>query len=64
MNVKYLVIEMDDIEMNYVVDDLDELIKEVYEVELLNGESEDNVKKYFNNNFKVFEIKGEIKELN
>jgi len=62
--IKYLVIDVNDISFNYVVDDLDSLIKEMYEVELLSGKSENEIKGYFNNNHKVFEINGEIKELN
>jgi hypothetical protein len=62
--IKYLVIDVNDVSFNYVVDDLDSLIKEMYEVELLNGKSEDEVKEYFNSSHKVFEINGEVKELN
>jgi hypothetical protein len=60
--IKYLVIDIYD-NFNYIVDDLDSLIKEMYEVELLNGKSKDEVKEYFNSSHKIFEIKGEIKEL-
>jgi hypothetical protein len=62
--MKYLIIEVKDVFCNYIVDDLDSFIEEVYEVDLLNGVSKDKVKEWFNNNFKVFEINGEIKELN
>ena len=61
---KYLVIYFNDVNDSYIVEDLLLLINEMYEVELLNGEDFDSVDKKFYSYHKVFEINGEIKELN
>lgn len=62
--MKYLIIEIDRVDYHYyIVEELNNIIREMYEVELLNGKSEDEVRKYFFENYKVFEIDGEIKEL-
>lgn len=60
---KYLVIELDDVSYNYIVSDLDSLIKEMYECEL-DRESFEEVSNKFYSSHKVFEINGEIKALN
>jgi hypothetical protein len=47
----------------FMVNDLNELINEMYEVDLMNGDSFDTVKGYFFDNFIVFESDSEIKEV-
>jgi hypothetical protein len=64
MKKQFLVIDLNDISFNYIVDDLDSLINEMYEVELLNGESLETVTGWFYDNHKVFEIEGSISEIN
>jgi uncharacterized protein YxjI len=64
MKKQFLVIDVFDTPNYYIVDDLDSLINEMYEVDLLNGESFETVSKWFNNNHRVFEVNGEIKEMN
>ena len=61
---QFLVIDLFDTPNYYIVEDLMSLINEMYEVELMNGESFENVNQWFNNNHKVFEIEGTIKEIN
>ncbi len=60
---KYLVISFDDVNDSYIVEDLNVLIKEIYEDDLNYISIEDISRKFFSYH-KVFEIKGEIKELN
>jgi hypothetical protein len=48
----------------YVVEDLSSLINEMYECELEDGESFDEVSSKFYSIHKVIEVIGEIKELN
>jgi hypothetical protein len=64
MKKQFLVIDVFDTPNYYIVDDLDSLINEMYEVDLLNGESFETVSKWFNENHRVFEVNGEIKEMN
>lgn len=64
MKKQFLVIDVFDTPNYYIVDDLDSLINEMYEVELLNGESFETVSEWFNENHRVFEVNGEIKERN
>ena len=64
MKKQFLVIDVFDTPNYYIVDDLDSLINEMYEVELLNGKSFETVSGWFNDNHKVFEVNGEIKEMN
>ena len=64
MKKQFLVIDAFDTPNYYIVDDLNSLINEMYEVDLLNGESFETVSKWFNNNHRVFEVNGEIKEMN
>jgi hypothetical protein len=47
----------------FIVNDLNELINEIYEVDLMNGDSFETVKGYFFNNYIVFESDSEIKEV-
>ncbi len=62
-NITYLVLDMFDQGNYYTVSNLNELINEMYECELLEGKDLETVKGWFFNNHKVFEIKGEYKEL-
>ncbi len=48
----------------YIVDDLSSLISEMYECELADGESFDEVSSKFYSIHKVIEVTGEIKMLN
>jgi chaperonin GroEL (HSP60 family) len=59
---KYLVIRIDDGNDNYLVDNLNELIVEMYEQELFDNEFE-VVKGWFFDNYKVFVSGSEIIEL-
>lgn len=47
----------------FIVNDLNELINEMYEVDLMNGDSFDTVKGYFFDNYIVFESGSEISEI-
>jgi hypothetical protein len=47
----------------FIVNDLNELINEMYEIDLMNGDSFETVKGYFFNNYIVFESDSEIKEV-
>jgi hypothetical protein len=60
---KYLVVCFDDVNDSYIVEDLNGLINEMYESEL-ERESFESVSEKFYSFHKVFEIEGEIKELN
>lgn len=60
---QFIVIDLDNASYSYIVNNLKELIKEMYEPEL-ERESFEDVSKKFYSSHKVFEIKGEIKELN
>jgi hypothetical protein len=59
---KYLVIDVNDGNYFYLVDDLTELIIEMYECELFDNEFE-VVKGWFFENFKVFVSNSDIIEL-
>jgi hypothetical protein len=62
---KYLVVNSEDGNDFYIVDDLKELIEEMYEFELVqNEESFESVSEKFYSFYQVFEINGEIKALN
>jgi hypothetical protein len=61
---QFLVIDLNDPSFNYIVEDLLSLINEMYEVELMNGNSFDTVNQWFNDNHKVFKIEGTIEKLN
>jgi hypothetical protein len=64
MKKQFLVIDLNDASY-YIVDDLNLLIAEMYEVELGNGEDIDTViGQWFLENYKVFEIEGTISEFN
>jgi len=60
---KYLVVAFDDGSDCYIVDNLKELIEEMYEPEL-ERESYESVSNKFFRFHKVFEVEGTIKELN
>ena len=62
MKKQYLVIEINDTSFTYIVDNLDSLISEIYEVELMNGETIEQVTYWFYMNYKVFVIEGTIIE--
>lgn len=62
MTKQFLVIDLFDTPNYYLVDDLNSLITEMYECEL-ERETLEQVTEWFNNNHKVFEIEGSIKEL-
>jgi hypothetical protein len=59
---KYLVINIEDANDNYLVDDLTGLISEMYSQELFDNEFE-VVKGWFFENFKVFVSESDIIEL-
>jgi hypothetical protein len=62
---KYLVVSKENGKDFYIVDNLKELIEEMYDFELLqNEESFESVSEKFYRFYQVFEINGEIKELN
>jgi hypothetical protein len=63
MKKQFLVIYLNDVSFSYIVDSLDELIDQMYEVELMNGEPIETVHKWFNENYKVFQVNGEVIEL-
>ncbi len=58
----YLVISIEDINDNFEVNDLNELISEMYSQELVSNSFE-TVKKWFFNNYNVYESESEIKLL-
>ena len=60
--MKYLVISSEDIYDFYIVDDLNELIIDIYDCELENN-SFDVVKVWFFEYYKVFVSDGDIKEV-
>jgi hypothetical protein len=60
---QFIVIDLNDPSFNYIVEDLLSLINEMYEVELMNGNSFDTVNQWFNDNHKVFKIEGTIEEI-
>ena len=62
---KYLVIDFDDANNPYIVDNLKELIEDIYEFELVQDEeSFESVSNKFYLHHKVYEVEGTIKELN
>jgi hypothetical protein len=62
--IQFLVIDLNEPSSNYIVEDLLSLINEIYEVELMNGNSFDTVNQWFNGNHKVFKIEGTVEEIN
>ena len=59
----FVVVNIEDSCDYFIVNDLNELINEMYEVDLMNGDSFDTVKGYFFDNYIVFESDSEIKEV-
>jgi hypothetical protein len=59
----FVVISKEDSSDYFIVDNLNELINEMFEVDLMNGDSFDTVKGYFFDNFIVFESESEISEV-
>jgi hypothetical protein len=61
---KYLVVDVNDANDSFIVDDLKEMIIEMFEPEMLeDGLSFDEVKERFFNNYKVFVSESNIVEL-
>jgi len=61
---KYLVVDVNDANDSFIVDDLKEMIIEMFEPEMLeDGLSFDEVKERFFNNYKVFVSESNIIEL-
>jgi hypothetical protein len=58
----YLVLSIVDIDDSFEVNDLDELIKDMYSQELASNSFE-TIKKWFFNNYNVYESESEIKLL-
>jgi hypothetical protein len=64
---QFIVIEssfLNDSPSHFIVNDLESLIKEMYESELLNGVSFEQVNEWFKSDHIIYEIEGTIKELN
>jgi hypothetical protein len=59
----FVVISKEDSNDYFIVDNLNELINEMFEVDLMNGDSFETVKGYFFNNYIVFESESEISEI-
>ena len=59
---QYLIINVEDGHDNFIVEDLNELISEMYSQELINNEFE-VVKEWFFENYKVFVSESEIIEI-
>ena len=63
MKTLFLVIDSNDSATNYIVNDVNNLIKEMYECELETNSLE-QVTEWFNKTHKVFKVTGEIEEIN
>jgi hypothetical protein len=63
MKKQYLVIDLFDTPNHYIVDDLDDLISEMYECELETNSLE-QINEWFNQNHKVFKVEGTVEEIN
>jgi hypothetical protein len=63
MKQQFLVIDLIDTPNYYTVENLESLISDMYECELETNSLE-QVTEWFYNNHKVFQITGDIKELN
>ena len=59
----FIAVNVDDSRDYFVTDNLNELIKEIYEVDLADGESFETVKEYFFSTYVVFESNTEINEV-
>jgi hypothetical protein len=59
MKKQYLVIDLNDPTFNYIVDNLEQLIEEIYECEL-EEYTKERVNKMFYDNYLVYEIEGTI----
>ena len=60
MKKQYLVVNADDSFDYYIVDELESLIREMYEPELENGSSLEEATGWLKNNHNIFEIHGTI----
>ena len=61
--IQFLVIDLNEPSSNYIVNDLESLIREMYECEL-ERETLETVTKWFNDNHKVFKVEGTVEEIN
>jgi hypothetical protein len=59
MKKQYLVIELNESSFTYIVDNLEQLIEEIYECEL-EEYTKEQVNKMFYDNYLVYEIEGTI----
>jgi hypothetical protein len=59
MKKQYLVIDLNDNSFTYIVDNLEQLIEEIYECEL-EEYTKEQVNKMFYDNYLVYEIEGTI----
>ena len=59
MKKQYLVIDLNDNSFTYIVDNLEQLIEEIYECEL-EEYTKERVNKMFYDNYLVYEIEGTI----
>jgi len=62
MKKHFLAVSIEDAYDYFTATDLNELIREMYEPDLDNGEDFETVKGWFYNNFVVFESDSEIKK--
>jgi anthranilate/para-aminobenzoate synthase component II len=60
MKKQYLVINANDSFDYYIVDELESLIREMYEPELENGSSLEEATGWLKNNYSIFEVHGTI----
>ena len=63
----YIVIDNNDVTMTYIVQDLQLLISDMYECELENGSSFEQINEWFMNTHKVIEVQcneDQIKSMN
>ena len=63
MKKQYLVVNADDSFDYYIVDELESLIREMYECELETNSLE-QINEWFNQNHKVFKVEGTVEEIN
>jgi hypothetical protein len=59
----FVVISKEDSSDYFIVSDLNELINEMFEVDLMNGDSFETVRGYLFNNYIVFESESKIDEV-
>jgi hypothetical protein len=59
----FVVISKEDSSDYFIVSDLNELINEMFEIDLMNGDSFETVRGYLFNNYIVFESESKIDEV-